>query len=64
MEFDSTDIVIKAEERDEACTYFLLLPVNINQLVEPPDLSNNQLCYKEQKGKRELPSKYLLRKLR
>lgn len=30
MEFDSTDIVIKAEERDEACTYFLLLPVNIN----------------------------------
>lgn len=30
MEFDSTDIVIKAEERDEVCTYFLLLPVNIN----------------------------------
>lgn len=32
--------------------------------MEPPDLSNNQLCYNEQKGKRELSSKYLLRKLR
>lgn len=32
--------------------------------MEPPDLSNNQLCYIEQKGKCELPSKYLLRKLR
>lgn len=30
VEFDSTNIVIKAEERDEICTYFLLLPVIIN----------------------------------